>query len=76
MLKSSVVWAAEETVTIMSQLKVSSRYWSEYFYSRSYSSIVELQEEIEDYVVYYNPKWVKLDLNGLSLALYQAQYLS
>ncbi|WP_428982074.1 IS3 family transposase [Mannheimia indoligenes] len=27
---------------------------SEYIYSRTYRSIVELQAEIEDYVVYYN----------------------
>ncbi len=39
---------------------------SECFYSRTYTSIAELQAEIEEYLVYYNQKRIKLDLKGLS----------
>ena len=49
---------------------------SECFYSRSYHSITELQAEIEEYLVYYNQKRIKLDLKGLSPVQYRAQYLS
>jgi len=49
---------------------------SECFYSRSYTSIAELQAEIEEYLVYYNQKRIKLDLKGLSPVQYRAQYLS
>ena len=49
---------------------------SECFYSRSYHSIAELQSEIEEYLVYYNQKRIKLDLKGLSPVQYRAQYLS
>ncbi|MFA9488083.1 MULTISPECIES: IS3 family transposase [unclassified Mannheimia] len=31
---------------------------------------------MEEYVVYYNQKQVKLDLNGLSPVQYRTQYLS
>lgn len=48
---------------------------SECFYSRTYTSIAELQAEIEEYLVYYNQKRIKLDLKGLSPAQYRAQYL-
>lgn len=48
---------------------------SECFYSRTYTSIAELQAEIEAYLVYYNQKRIKLDLKGLSPAQYRAQYL-
>ena len=49
---------------------------SECFYSRSYHSITGLQAEIEEYLVYYNQKRIKLDLKGLSPVQYRAQYLS
>ena len=49
---------------------------SECFYSRSYNSIAELQAEIEEYLVYYNQKRIKLGLKGLSPVQYRAQYLS
>ena len=49
---------------------------SECFYSRSYTSIAELQAEIEEYLVYYNQKRIKLGLKGLSPVQYRAQYLS
>ncbi|RDE89068.1 IS3 family transposase [Aggregatibacter aphrophilus] len=49
---------------------------SECFYSRSYTSIAELQAEIEEYLVYYNQKRIKLDLKGLSPVQYRTQYLS
>ena len=49
---------------------------SECFYSRSYHSIAELQTEIEEYLVYYNQKQIKLAFKGLSPVQYRAQYLS
>ena len=49
---------------------------SECFYSRTYHSITELQAEIEEYLVYYNQKRIKLNLKGLSPVQYRAQYLS
>ena len=49
---------------------------SECFYSRTYHSIAELQAEIEEYLVYYNQKRIKLGLKGLSPVHYRAQYLS
>ena len=49
---------------------------SECFYSRSYHSIAELQAEIEEYLVYYNQKRIKLAFKGLSPVQYRAQYLS
>ena len=49
---------------------------SECFYSRSYNLIAELQAVIEEYLVYYNRKRIKLDLKGLSPVQYRAQYLS
>ena len=49
---------------------------SECFYSRTYHSIAELQAEIEEYLVYYNQKRIKLGLKGLSSVQYRAQYLS
>ena len=39
---------------------------SECFYSRTYHSIAELQAEIEEYLVYYNQKRIKLGFKGLS----------
>ncbi|WP_150540047.1 IS3 family transposase [Actinobacillus vicugnae] len=48
---------------------------SECFYNRNYTSIAELQAELEEYVVYYNQKRIKMDLKGLSPAQYRAQYL-
>lgn len=48
---------------------------SECFYNRHYTSIAELQAELEEYVVYYNQKRIKMDLKGLSPAQYRAQYL-
>ena len=49
---------------------------SECFYSRTYHSIAELQAEIEEYLVYYNQKRIKLGLKELSPVQYRAQYLS
>ena len=49
---------------------------SEFFYSRTYHSIAELQAEIEEYLVYYNQKRIKLAFKGLSPVQYRAQYLS
>ena len=49
---------------------------SECFYSRTYHSMAELQAEIEEYLVYYNQKRIKLAFKGLSPVQYRAQYLS
>ena len=49
---------------------------SECFYSQTYHSIAELQAEIEEYLVYYNQKRIKLGLKGLSPVQYRAQYLT
>lgn len=49
---------------------------SECFYNRNYTSIAELQDELEKYLVYYNQKRIKLNLKGLSPAQYRAQYLT
>lgn len=49
---------------------------SECFYTRHYTSIAELQSELEKYIVYYNQKRIKLNLKGLSPVQYRARYLS
>ncbi|WP_375712549.1 IS3 family transposase [Haemophilus parahaemolyticus] len=38
--------------------------------------MAELQAEIEEYLVYYNQKQIKLGFKGLSPVQYRAQYLS
>ncbi|WP_367379986.1 IS3 family transposase [Haemophilus parainfluenzae] len=38
--------------------------------------MAELQAEIEEYLVYYNQKHIKLAFKGLSPVQYRAQYLS
>ena len=38
--------------------------------------LLKLQAEIEEYLVYYNQKRIKLGLKGLSPVQYRAQYLS
>ncbi|MCW9717823.1 IS3 family transposase [Avibacterium sp. 21-599] len=48
---------------------------SECFYTRSYTSIAELQAELEKYVVYDNQKRIKMALKGLSPVRYRTQYL-
>ncbi|MCW9717711.1 IS3 family transposase [Avibacterium sp. 21-599] len=48
---------------------------SECFYTRSYTSIAELQAELEEYVVYDNQKHIKMALKGLSPVRYRTQYL-
>ncbi|WP_409934791.1 IS3 family transposase [Aggregatibacter kilianii] len=48
---------------------------SECFYPRRYHSIVQLRADIEEYIVYYNQKRIKLDLKELSPVQYKAQYL-
>ncbi len=48
---------------------------SECFYSQIYTSIAELQAEIEEYLVYYSQKRIKPNLKGLSPVQYRAQYL-
>ncbi|WP_390882817.1 IS3 family transposase [Aggregatibacter segnis] len=49
---------------------------SECFYSRTYHSIAKFQAGIEEYLVYYNQKRIKLAFKGLSPVQYRAQYLS
>ncbi|WP_288234288.1 IS3 family transposase, partial [uncultured Haemophilus sp.] len=41
--------------------------------NHAYHSIAELQAEIEEYLVCYNQKRIKLGLKGLSPVLYRAQ---
>ncbi|AWW33874.1 hypothetical protein CT138_03000 [Mannheimia varigena] len=49
-----------------------------HLYSCTYNtSIAELQSKIKEYVMYYHPKRIKLDLKVLSpVQQYRAQYLS
>lgn len=49
---------------------------SECFYTRNYTSITELQNELEKYLVYYNQKRIKLNLKALSPVQYRARYLT
>lgn len=49
---------------------------SECFYTRNYTSIAELRDELEKYLVYYNRKRIKLNLKGLSPVQYRARYLT
>ena len=49
---------------------------SEYFYSRQFNDIDELERAIHDYIRYYNKERIKLGLNNLSPVQYRAQYLT
>lgn len=45
---------------------------SELFHLKKYDSIVQLKEEIKDYINYYNHDRIKLNLNGMSPIQYRA----
>ena len=47
---------------------------SELFYLKRYTSVVQLKEEIKDYINYYNNDRIKLNLNGMSPIQYRAHY--
>jgi transposase InsO family protein len=47
---------------------------SELFYLKKYDSIVQLKEEIKDYINYYNHDRIKLNLKGMSPVQYRAHH--
>lgn len=47
---------------------------SELFYLKKYDSIVQLKEEIQEYIYYYNNERIKSNLNKMSPIKYRAHY--
>jgi transposase InsO family protein len=47
---------------------------SELFYLKKYNSIIQLKEEIKEYIIYYNNQRIKSNLNKMSPIQYRAQY--
>ena len=47
---------------------------SELFYLKKYDSAIQLKEEIQDYIVYYNNERIKSNLNKMSPIQYRAHY--
>ena len=47
---------------------------SELFYLKKYRSIIELKEEIKEYITYYNNDRIKLNLKGMSPVQYRAHH--
>ena len=47
---------------------------SELFYLKKYSCVLELKQEIKDYIHYYNNDRIKLNLNGMSPVKYRAHH--
>jgi transposase InsO family protein len=47
---------------------------SELFYLKKYTSILQLKEEIKEYINYYNNDRIKLNLNGMSPIQYRAHH--
>lgn len=47
---------------------------SELFYLKKYDSIVQLKEEIKEYINYYNHDRIKLNLKGMSPVQYRAHH--
>jgi len=47
---------------------------SELFYLKKYKSIIELKNDIKQYITYYNRDRIKLNLNGMSPVQYRAHY--
>lgn len=47
---------------------------SELFYLKKYNSIIQLKEEIQDYIYYYNNHRIKSRLNKMSPIKYRAHY--
>jgi putative transposase len=48
---------------------------SELFYQKKYNSILELTQEIKQYIKYYNNERIRINLNGMSPVEYQAHYI-
>lgn len=48
---------------------------SELFYLKKYDSILQLKQEINEYIKYYNNDRIKLNLNGMSPIQYRAHFL-
>lgn len=48
---------------------------SELFYLKKYTSVLELKEDISEYIKYYNKDRIKLNLNGMSPIQYRAHHL-
>lgn len=48
---------------------------SELFYLKKYNSILELTNEIKEYIKYYNNERIRINLNGMSPVEYRAHYI-
>ncbi|MHC5202399.1 IS3 family transposase, partial [Myroides sp. LJL119] len=48
---------------------------SELFYLKKYNSILELTQEIKQYIKYYNNERIRINLNGMSPVEYRAHYI-
>lgn len=47
---------------------------SELFYLKKYDSVIQLKEEIQDYIIYYNNERIKSNLNKMSPMKYRTHY--
>ena len=47
---------------------------SEFFHIKEFESIEMFKEELDEYIVYYNNKRIKLKLGGLSPVEYQTKF--
>ncbi|SDH70936.1 IS3 family transposase [Myroides phaeus] len=45
------------------------------FYLKKYNSILDLTNEIKEYIKYYNNERLRINLNGMSLVEYRAHYI-
>lgn len=48
---------------------------SELFYLKKYNSILELTNDIKEYIKYYNNERIRINLNGMSPVEYRAHYI-
>src|SRR5690606_9426706 len=48
---------------------------SEMFYLKKYSSILQLTQDIKEYIKYYNNERIRINLNGMSPVEYRAHYI-
>lgn len=48
---------------------------SELFYLKKYNYILELTNEIKEYIKYYNAERIRINLNGMSQVEYRAHYV-
>ena len=49
---------------------------AEFFYLNKFTSVAQLQQELADYIHYYNHDRIKLKLKGLSPVQYRTQPLA